>query len=115
MTQPAPHKIRPALTRERFDRLVDEVCKQFQVSRSQLLKRTRSNRQASKARLALYVLIYESTSASLLDIGWYTNRHHTTVMDGLTSCATWQLLEPELFAALQATRAALAPKVEQSI
>lgn len=74
--------MKPALTRERFDRAADCAATVFEVPRRELIGRCRVLCVA-RARQALYAALYAACTTSSTEIGWYCNRNHSTVLYGL--------------------------------
>lgn len=97
--------IRPPLTRDRFDLIRRAVARAFQVNELDITGPGRGNRQLSSARLALYALLYELTSANLGAVASICNRYdHTTVLDGIRRVQTWQQSAPAYWQAIQTAR-----------
>lgn len=65
-----------------MDTVINEVAKDFCVSRELLLSKDRSNKVA-RARMVLYKVLY-MTDKSVVQIGNKLNRHHTSVSVGIT-------------------------------
>lgn len=65
-----------------MDTVINEVAKDFCISRELLLSKDRSNKVA-RARMVLYKVLY-MTDKSVVQIGNKLNRHHTSVSVGIT-------------------------------
>lgn len=97
--------IRPTLTKDRFDLIRRAIARAFQVNELDVTGLGRGNQQVASARLALYVLLYETTSASLTAIATICQRnHHTTVLDGIQRVQTWPASAPAYWQALATAR-----------
>lgn len=97
-------RIRPPMTPYRITCTAEIVARAFQVRADSLLSPYRGNRIVSTARQALYALLYEQTSASLIDIGKRFDRHHTTVLHGIQQARAWNEATPAYCTAYQQAR-----------
>lgn len=87
--------IRPRMTAERVARTTKAVADAFQVSARELVSDRRGDAQTAAARLALYRLLYETTSATLHQVGAVLGRrHHTTVLHGVQEVDQWPTTKP---------------------
>lgn len=97
--------LRAPLTRDRFDLIRRAVAQHFLVTPHDITAPNRGGRQVAAARLALYALLYERTSADLLTIArWCGRYHHTTVLDGIQRTRGWEASAPAYWRAYQAVR-----------
>lgn len=97
--------LRAPLTRDRFDLALRSVARHFLVATHDITAPNRGTRQVAAARLALYALLYERTSADLLTIArWCGRYHHTTVLDGIQRTRGWEQSAPAYWSAYQAAR-----------
>ena len=95
--------LRAPLTRDRFDLIRQAVARHFLVTAHDITAPNRGTPQVAAARLALYALLYERTSADLLTIArWCGRYHHTTVLDGIQRTRGWEVSAPAYWQALQA-------------
>lgn len=97
--------LRAPLTRDRFDLIRQAVALHFLVTTHDITAPNRGTPQVAAARLALYALLYERTSADLLTIArWCGRYHHTTVLDGIQRTRGWAASAPAYWQAFQAAR-----------
>lgn len=74
--------MKPALTRERFERALDRAAALFEVPRREVAGACRVKRVV-RARQAVFAACYRAFDTSSTEIGWYANRDHTTVLWGI--------------------------------
>jgi len=83
-----------------FD-LTKAAAKSYSIAMNHIFGRARSN-AIEHARLVSYWLCYRLTSASLVDIGHFFDRHHATVLRGVeridTLCAQSAMIDARLTA-----------------
>ena len=74
--------MKPALTRERFNRAIDRAAELFEVPRREVAGSCRVHRVV-RARQAVFTACYRAFDTSSVEIGWYAERDHTTVLWGI--------------------------------
>lgn len=98
------HAIRPPLTSYRVTCTAEAIAQTFLVRTDAILGPDRGNAVIGAARLALYTLLYEQTSASTVEIGKRLKRDHTTVLAGIKRTTEWKTIAPAWYDALNAVR-----------
>lgn len=84
-----------AEVRVTMERILDFICKSFEISTRELTSKTRQ-RQAVLARNMAYFLARRYTELSLKDIGDRFNRRHSTVLKGISNVEREMNLETPL-------------------
>lgn len=103
------HAIRPPLTVYRVTRTAEAIAQTFLVRTDAILGPDRGNAIIGAARLALYTLLYEQTSASTVEIGKRLKRDHSTVLAGMKRVAQWKEIAPAWHQALNDARKSVRP------
>jgi chromosomal replication initiation ATPase DnaA len=88
------HYDRRAATLTRRARAIDATAKAFEVPHREILSKIRIP-TVTRARLALYVALYDACATSSTDMAWRLKRDHSTLLWGIRRAREMAFADPD--------------------
>jgi chromosomal replication initiation ATPase DnaA len=76
--------------------LITEICKEFNLDIQRLKSKYRGKKYVETRYLLYYLLYYENIIKFKRNIGKLFNRHHSSVIHGLTTFTAWLEVDQEI-------------------
>jgi chromosomal replication initiation ATPase DnaA len=86
--------MKPALTSERIERAIDTAAKVFEVPHREIASKCRIP-SVTRARLAVYVALYDACLTSYPELAWRLKRDHTTLIYGVKKARAFADADPD--------------------